>query len=145
MKTKVCTKCGEEKPLTEFYRDRQKSDGLSSSCKICAQAKKKEYYEANQEKVKASVAAYREANQEKVKAKNAAYREANKEKVKAQKAAFHEANPEKVKAHSDAYYKANKEKIAARRAECRAYQKEMREMQEEAGFEISDLNQGEQC
>lgn len=32
---KTCTKCGIEKELTEFTRDKQKKDGLRPSCKSC--------------------------------------------------------------------------------------------------------------
>ncbi len=33
--TKVCSKCGEEKPLSEFHRDASKKDHHASQCKIC--------------------------------------------------------------------------------------------------------------
>ena len=33
--TKVCSKCGEEKPLEEFSRNKNKSDGLQIWCKGC--------------------------------------------------------------------------------------------------------------
>jgi hypothetical protein len=32
---KRCSRCGEEKPLSEFYKDRSKSNGLKSCCKAC--------------------------------------------------------------------------------------------------------------
>lgn len=32
---KVCTKCGEEKPLTDFHKDKASKDGFRSSCKAC--------------------------------------------------------------------------------------------------------------
>ena len=32
---KVCSKCGEAKPLKQFYRDRHSKDGLSYWCKTC--------------------------------------------------------------------------------------------------------------
>lgn len=32
---KVCTKCKQRLPITNFYMDKQKRDGLSSSCKTC--------------------------------------------------------------------------------------------------------------
>lgn len=48
---KRCYRCHDEKPLTEFYRDRSKRDGLSSGCKPCcadardaARAAKPEHY-----------------------------------------------------------------------------------------------------
>lgn len=39
---KRCTKCGEEKPLTEFYTDGRASDGRQSRCKDCWNAIQRE-------------------------------------------------------------------------------------------------------
>ena len=39
MKTKVCTKCKEHKPLNEFHKSKKYKDGLHYECKSC----KKEY------------------------------------------------------------------------------------------------------
>lgn len=33
--TKVCSKCGETKPLTDFYKDKNASDGHQLWCKRC--------------------------------------------------------------------------------------------------------------
>ena len=33
--TKICTKCGEEKMLSEFHKDNHNPDELTSQCKIC--------------------------------------------------------------------------------------------------------------
>jgi hypothetical protein len=35
METKICTKCGVEKPITEFYNDKQKPDRHRPDCKKC--------------------------------------------------------------------------------------------------------------
>lgn len=35
IKTKVCRKCGETKPTTEFYRNKNAKDGLQPICKDC--------------------------------------------------------------------------------------------------------------
>lgn len=43
MKTKRCNKCGEVKPITEFYKNRTRKDGLYSNCKECASKYQKEY------------------------------------------------------------------------------------------------------
>ncbi len=32
---KICNKCNEEKPLTDFYKESRQKDGLNRSCKIC--------------------------------------------------------------------------------------------------------------
>jgi hypothetical protein len=36
---KKCTKCGEQKPLSEFYKDSLKLDKLRNSCKVCDRLK----------------------------------------------------------------------------------------------------------
>ena len=95
---KKCTKCKQEKELTEFSKRKRAKDGLQSQCKQCVAAQKK---------------AYREANKEKIAAQKKAYREANKEEIAAKKKTYYEANKEKATARMKAYYEANKEKIAA--------------------------------
>jgi len=38
MNTKVCAKCNEAKPISEFHRNRRNRDGLHSYCKVCNKA-----------------------------------------------------------------------------------------------------------
>ena len=45
MQTKTCTKCGEEKALTEFHKRRTRKCGVSSHCKRCQHKYYKEYYQ----------------------------------------------------------------------------------------------------
>lgn len=35
MKTKICTRCKTEKPITEFHNDKNRRDGKSYNCKPC--------------------------------------------------------------------------------------------------------------
>ena len=37
---KTCTKCGESKPLTEYYKHNQRKDGLFGFCKSCYKIKR---------------------------------------------------------------------------------------------------------
>ena len=41
--TKECSKCGEEKPLTDFSKHKHSKDGHAWRCKACASAYSKEY------------------------------------------------------------------------------------------------------
>ena len=41
--TKRCSKCGEDKDLDEFHRNRTKKDGRQTFCKVCSIAHHKEY------------------------------------------------------------------------------------------------------
>ena len=45
--SKVCTKCNQIKRLTEYNKDKTKSDGLRSSCKQCRSIKSKQYRDKN--------------------------------------------------------------------------------------------------
>ena len=63
METKVCTKCGRELSLSDFYNDRSKKDGKESNCKEC----RKEHLENNKEKIKDCEKEYYEKNKEKIK------------------------------------------------------------------------------
>ena len=38
MKTKRCPKCAETKPVSEYYKDKQRKDGISGHCKECRNA-----------------------------------------------------------------------------------------------------------
>ena len=52
MLTKKCTKCGEEKELVEFSKDKNRIDGFCPQCKVCTKLYKQIYYIENKDKVK---------------------------------------------------------------------------------------------
>ena len=43
---KKCTCCGEEKPLSAFYRSKSKKSGYKSHCKSCVSDQRKDYYKS---------------------------------------------------------------------------------------------------
>lgn len=45
MGTKRCSKCGEEKPLSEYHRSSSSRDGRMSRCKTCRSADTRNYVE----------------------------------------------------------------------------------------------------
>jgi 5-methylcytosine-specific restriction endonuclease McrA len=59
---KTCTKCSEQKALTEFYRDVSKTDGLRTDCKACVKGRGAEHRLARLKRVAAYSAEYRRAN-----------------------------------------------------------------------------------
>ncbi len=122
MKTKICTKCKKEKELTEFKKKKDCKLGVNPTCKCCEAKQGRKYYKANKDKVNARKTRYYEANKRKMAKMYEEYRESNKE--------------DRLK-YSKKYYEANKNAINAMSKERRTYRKEMRELQEEAGFETT--------
>ena len=84
--TKRCSTCGEEKPLSEFYRKyRQRKDGtygVSSRCKKCEGAAQKAYAARNKGKKSARAKEYRAKNKDALSKTAKSYYEKNKERVK---------------------------------------------------------------
>ena len=74
-KTKICTKCGEEKVFSEYYKDKKSKDGYSYKCKLC----QKEYNKINKDKIrqrnKKYLRRYRKTNPAKFAQYNREYRE----------------------------------------------------------------------
>ena len=75
---KHCYDCGHEKPLSDFYKNASKPDGLTPACKECHRAWRKDHYRRNFERVNKKNAQWNEANQEAIrvwrnKRQNAAY------------------------------------------------------------------------
>ena len=47
---KTCTKCGEEKPLDQFYRHKRRPDGRDSKCATCTRAATAAWVAQNRER-----------------------------------------------------------------------------------------------
>ncbi len=56
--TKVCSKCGEEKSVTEFYRQRGGKNGLRAACKRCFIKANTEYRARNSDKLRMGTKEY---------------------------------------------------------------------------------------
>lgn len=80
---KQCSKCGHEKPLSEFCRHRTKKDGVYSRCKICKSADAKAYRAANLKLVRGRSLQWYENNRERAKANNKRWKALNQEQVAA--------------------------------------------------------------
>ena len=63
---KKCTKCGVEKPLSEFNKNKSKKDGFGTECKPCAKQNLKKWLIKNPEKQKAIKKKWYENNKEAV-------------------------------------------------------------------------------
>lgn len=111
---KPCTKCGEEKPLDDFHRDRSRKDGRHRWCKECLRQRRNEWYWKNRETNLAYQAEWREANVEKKRASDKRWREANPERKRATDAASRERRKEELADYFRDYFQANKNDPAFR-------------------------------
>ncbi|MEA2973996.1 MAG: hypothetical protein QOG82_2454 [Actinomycetota bacterium] len=65
---KICKKCGQEKPLEDFYRSSGMRDGHRNDCKACNLAEKHDRYLADPAAVKARVKRWQQENPERLNA-----------------------------------------------------------------------------
>lgn len=82
METKVCNKCDETKPLTEYHKNGWKPDGTrryNGSCISCRKEGRKLHYWADPQKHNESSRAWRAANKESVSKYNREYNQANRD------------------------------------------------------------------
>ena len=94
--TRVCRKCGQEKPLSEFVKDKTCALGYSHTCKQCNAERNRKWRAANPEKIREYKRKRYAANPEKVREYNRKWCAANPEKVLEYKRKRYAANPEKV-------------------------------------------------
>lgn len=60
--TKLCNKCKEDLPLTEFHKDKCKKDGLRTTCKSCRSDTSEKYYSNNKDAINEKCNEYYENN-----------------------------------------------------------------------------------
>ena len=102
---KTCTKCGEEKPLADFTRDKSKRDGRRPSCRGCRASQRAE----SADRWRKYSAAYYAEHREQVIADNAEYRAANGAEIHARRAAWRAENPDKVRESNASFYARNQD------------------------------------
>ena len=92
MSTKTCSKCGVEKDVGEFNKNKSRKDGLQHQCKSCVN----EHYKANRDERLAKVKEHYEANREEKLAYAKKYYEANREERIDYAKEHYEANREEI-------------------------------------------------
>lgn len=110
MDTKVCNKCGKEKPLTEFIY-RKSENRYSNPCKECKKIYLKEYASKNAKRLKKYRDEYYLLNREHKLEYQKEYREENKEEIRNKQKKYNSSNYDKTKQYKHDYYIKNKEEI----------------------------------
>ena len=124
METKICSKCGRELPLSEFYKSKGYKYGIGSRCKKCTVEYHRKYRIENKERIAERDRKYRAENKGKIAERDRKYYAANKEKIAERKRKYRAENKEKIAEYRRKYYAENKEKIAERDRRYRAANKE---------------------
>lgn len=110
MQTKVCSKCGHEKPLDAYPFDKRNRDGRWGSCKGCAAAALKAWKSTNAERVK-----------EQAKERAARYRAEKPDLVRARQQRWRDTHPERARDVSRDWWRRNRDSANDRSKE--AYRK----------------------
>lgn len=126
---KTCTKCGIEKELTDYHRQKSSADGHARQCKKCANAQSKKYRENNSVKIKEYKRQYFQKNKDKVYESRRRYEQNNIDAVRKRRKKYYQEvgkpryqenyrkNREHYQAKDQEYYQNNREYIKKRTAE----------------------------
>jgi hypothetical protein len=116
MKTRVCTKCGEEKPETTeyFYRNKASRGGLNTTCKACHNKNVEKWKAENPEKVRETIKRWQYENREKVRETVRRWQTENPEKNREKSRRWYAKNAEKVKETKKRWRAENSEKARER-------------------------------
>ena len=101
--TRVCRKCGQEKPLEEFAKNKGCVLGRTHTCKQCKAEQSRKWHAANFEKARENNRKRRAANPEKYREQFRKYRAANPEKYRERSRKYRAANPEKIREYNRKY------------------------------------------
>ena len=94
---KICRQCQAEKPETDFYRAPANRDGLYSLCKVCKNARQREYAQTEQGRkaTRAAVARWKERNPGASTVQATEWRKAHPDRAKVIRDKWRTANREK--------------------------------------------------
>lgn len=107
---KKCCRCKEIKPLTDFYKDKNRKSGYTNECKSCRKVAQQRWQKANPEKTREQARKWRKANPEKFSNIQKAWRALRPEKVKENFQKWYGANREKELERKRKYHAENREK-----------------------------------
>lgn len=120
LRAKTCSKCGEIKPVSEFYSDNRSTSGYRSHCKLCMSKATLIRNEVNPEKHRECVARWQSNNIERCKENNAAWQKNNPDKCAGYAVNWRSNNRELSRSNASMYQKLYPERCNANNAKRRA-------------------------
>ena len=110
---KVCGKCGINKDISEFTKDKSKPSGVRSWCKQCAVEYRKNYDKVNKDKIRETRKKYSEEHREQEQETRKKYKEEHKEQIRE----YRKAHKEQGNQRHNKYYWAHRELLCKRQNE----------------------------
>jgi 5-methylcytosine-specific restriction endonuclease McrA len=116
MAAKKCSKCGEEKPLDQFYKFKLGKFGRQAECKACSDARRRALAKKRPDQERESRRLWAEKNKDKVATSRAKFKasESGQKWMRDYFARWYRENRERLKPIRRAWYLANKEEHNAR-------------------------------
>lgn len=141
IKTKICGKCKNEQPITLFYNDKGRKDGLYPNCKTCHKKVQQNYYLNNKDKF----SDYYISNKDNINAKRKQLRIINKYVISERRKKYLIKNREKILKLQKTYYFKNRESLLMQKKEyyelnIDKIQKYGKKYRQTIGFKISTKN-----
>lgn len=78
MEIKICSKCKQEKPISEFGKNKKRKDGLKVYCKECRKKNGSLYYSKNKESINEKHKKHYHKNKESINERHKKWRKENK-------------------------------------------------------------------
>jgi 5-methylcytosine-specific restriction endonuclease McrA len=95
---KICSRCGCDKPISEFRADERYRTGFASWCKECHRQRNSEWARENRERLSAKAAAYRAENIEQARESNRKFKRANAGRINAENRLWSLSNKDRRRA-----------------------------------------------
>jgi hypothetical protein len=114
---KACTKCKQEKPITEYYRYNQSSEKLRPTCIPCCNKESRKFYSNNKDEQNAMSKERYKNNKVHYLSVCKKYRKNNQQKISVYQTKWAKENPDKIKAKETKYRLAHPDRIKKRYTE----------------------------
>jgi len=95
--SKVCRKCGEQKPVSEFWECHRRKDGFQSYCKDCSKTKLKKWVNDNIDHVRASARSRHQPYTDRQREWHHQNYQLQKDRILARNKAWAKSNPKRIR------------------------------------------------
>jgi hypothetical protein len=113
MDSKLCPKCDQTKPVSEFWKNRSTKDGLQPYCKPCFLPYSTAWRKKNPDKERAAERRRRVENPEPALARERRYRESHREECSACSRDYRTRHPDETRALRQRWYDGHRDQISA--------------------------------